>query len=175
MHYIPHIQRNLIAGQIRCSAPAFADIEIANRRLQTWICEVAGTRQHGTPQQAPLRLFHDQEQAALLPLPEQPFTLCEVRTVRVHPDCHVTFDGSFYSVPWEYVPGGPKARGEGLTAHWILSHRNLVISRSERIKISEQIVQLFDGANLVATHLRATAGGQWRTCLTHFANSAVPT
>jgi hypothetical protein len=105
-----------------------------------------------------LRLFHDQEQAALLPLPEQPFTLCEVRTVRVHPDCHVTLDGSFYSVPWEYVPGGPKARGERLTAH-----------------ISEQIVQLFDGADLVATHLRATAGGQWRTCLTHFANSAVPT
>ena len=142
---VHYIQRNFIAGQ------QFADIEIANRRLQTWICEVAGTRQHGTTHQAPLRLFHDEEQVALLPLPEQPFTLCKVRIVRVHPDCHVTFDGSFYSVPWEYVPGGPKARGEGLTAH-----------------ISEQIVQLFDGADLVATHLRTTTRGQWRTCLAHY-------
>jgi len=52
-----------------------------------------------TTGEAPLHLFHENEQARLQPLPAEPFRLLEIRPVKVHPDCHVVILGSFYSVP----------------------------------------------------------------------------
>jgi transposase len=132
---IHYVQRNFMAGQ------EFLDIYAANQHLRIWVCEVAGTREHGTTHQAPLHLFHEYEQAALLRLPDEPFILCEIKPVKVHPDCHVTFEGSYYSVPYIYV-------GHKLEAH-----------------IHEQIVAIYQGQKLVATHLRCQGRGQWRTRL----------
>jgi transposase len=130
---VHYVQRNFMAGR------DFVDIQVANQGLQVWVREVAGTRDHGTTHQAPLKLFHEYEQAALLPLPAEPFSLCEVKPVKVHPDCHVTIAGSYYSVPYTYV-------GQQLEAH-----------------ISEHMVELYQGSTLIATHMRCTAPGQWRT------------
>ncbi len=55
----------------------FVDIQVANQHLKSWVREVAGTWDHGTTHQPPLRLFHEYEQAALLPLLEEPFTEAE--------------------------------------------------------------------------------------------------
>jgi hypothetical protein len=99
---------------------------------------------HGTTHQPPLLLFREHEQAALLPLPAQPFTLYEIKPVKVHPDCHVVIDGSFYSVPYRYI-------GQTLDAH-----------------VEERVVQLFHGQELVATHPRCQEAGQWQTRLEHY-------
>jgi transposase len=130
---IHYVQRNFMAGQ------EFVDSRVANERLKVWVQEVAGTRIHGTTHQAPLRLFHDYEQAALLPLPDEPFTLREIKPVKVHPDCHVVIEGSYYSAPYVYV-------GQQLDAY-----------------ISERVVELYHGQDLVATHLRSLQPGQWHT------------
>lgn len=114
----------------------FVDSAVANVRLKLWVREVAGTRTHGTTRQAPLRLFRDYEQAALLPLPTAPFTLLQIKPVKVHPDCHVTVEGSYYSVPYPYI-------GHTLDAY-----------------VSQQMVELYEAVKLVATHLRCTAPGQ---------------
>jgi len=135
---VHYVQRNFMAGQ------DFADIDAANRRLAIWVREVAGTRRHGTTHQAPLRLFGEQETAALLPLPAEPFSLCAVKPVKVHPDCHVTIDGSYYSVSYHYI-------GQTLDAY-----------------IGERVVQLFNGTELVATHERAAQPGTWSTRLEHY-------
>jgi hypothetical protein len=119
----------------------FVDSAVANVRLKLWVREVAGTRTHGTTRQAPLRLFRDYEQAVLLPLPATPFTLLQIKPVKVHPDCHVTVEGSYYSVPYPYI-------GHTLDAY-----------------VSEQMVELYEGIKLVATHVRCTAPGQWQTRL----------
>jgi transposase len=132
---VHYVQRNFMAGR------EFLDIQIANQHLRTWVQERAGTREHGTTHQAPLALFHAHEQAALLPLPETPFTLREVKPVTVHPDCHVRLDKSYYSVPYRYV-------GQTLDAY-----------------ISERIVELYHGLELVATHERSLKPGEWRTRL----------
>ena len=132
---VHYVQRNFLAGQ------EFVDLRVANERLQVWVREVAGTRQHGTTHQAPLQLFHDYEQAALQPLPTDPFSLCEVKPVKVHPDCHVTIAGSYYSVPYGYI-------GQTLDAY-----------------LGERVVEIFQGIQLVATHLRCPAPGQWQTRL----------
>ena len=135
---VHYVQRNFMAGQ------QFTDIDMANRRLKTWVRERAGTRDHGTTHQAPLKLFATHEQAALLPLPAEPFTLLAIRPVKVHPDCHVVIEGSYYSVPYRYV-------GQTLDAY-----------------IGERVVQLFSGQELVCTHERALQPGEHHTRLEHY-------
>jgi transposase len=132
---VHYVQRNFMAGQ------EFVDILVGNQRLEIWVREVAGTRVHGTTRQAPLQLFNDYERAALRPLPPDPFTLCAVKPVTVHPDCHVQIAGSYYSVPYRYV-------GQTLEAY-----------------ISERVVELYHGQQLIATHVRSHKPGQWQTRL----------
>ena len=132
---IHYVKRNFLAGQ------RFVDSQVANQRLQVWVREVAGVRVHGTTRQSPLQLFYEYEQAALQPLPATPFTLLQIKPVTVHPDCHVVIDGSYYSVPYQYLE-------QTLEAH-----------------VSEQVVELYAGLELVVTHLRATQPGQWQTRL----------
>ncbi len=135
---VHYVKRNFMAGQ------QFANIDVANERLQKWVREVAGVRCHGTTGQAPLALFNEQERAALSPLPAYPFGLCEVRVVKLHPDCHVVIDGSFYSAPWTYV-------GEDLEAY-----------------IGERVVEIYRGVELLTTHLRAMHKGEWHTRNEHY-------
>lgn len=135
---VHYVKRNFLAGQ------QFVDLMTANQRLAVWVREVAGSRTHGTTRQAPLRLFADYEQAALQPLPATPFTLLQIKPVKVHPDCHVVIDGSYYSAPYGYID-------QTLEAH-----------------VSEQLVELYAGLELVATHLRATQPGQWQTRLADY-------
>ncbi len=132
---VHYVQRNFMAGQ------EFVDSQVANQRLSAWIQNVAGTRVHGTTHQAPLQVFQETERTALLPLPTEPFALCEVKPVKVHPDCHVTIAGSYYSVPYRYI-------GQTLEAY-----------------LSERVVELYHGTDLVATHVRCTTAGQWQTRL----------
>jgi len=135
---VHYADRSFLAGQ------RFPDIDVANQRLRVWTVEVAGTRRHGTTGQAPLALFDEREKTALLPLPPEPFSLVEVRQVKVHRDCHVTIDGSFYSVPYKHV-------GEEVQAH-----------------IGERTVELYSGVELVSTHVRAKERGEWHTRLEHY-------
>ena len=88
-----------------------------------------------------MRLFHDYEQALLQPLPATPFTLLEIKPVKVHPDCHVVIEGSYYSAPYRYL-------GQRLEAH-----------------VSDTMVELYAGLELVSSHVRAARPGQWQTRL----------
>ena len=135
---VRYVKRNFMAGQ------EFLDIYAANQRLKIWVRERAGSREHGTTHQAPLRLFQEYERAALLPLPDVSFALREIKPVKVHPDCHVSIDKSYYSVPYAYV-------GQTLDAY-----------------ISERIVQIYRGQALVATHPRSLEPGEWHTRLEHY-------
>ena len=135
---VHYVQRNFWAGQ------EFADIAVANQHLRTWVKQVAGVRQHGTTHQAPLTLFGKVEQAALQPLPSEPFALCEIRTAKVHPDCHVVVAGSYYSTPYTLV-------GQQLDVY-----------------VHERVIELYHHQELVATHLRCKEPGQWQTRLTDY-------
>ncbi len=132
------VKRSFLAGQ------QFADIRQANAALRQWVRERAGTREHGTTHQSPLALFEAQERQALGPLPTEPFELVETKRVKVHPDCHIVLNGSYYSVPHVHV-------GAHLDAF-----------------VYERVVQLFAGTTLVATHPRCTRPGQWQTRLQHY-------
>ncbi|HEX2986549.1 MAG TPA: hypothetical protein VHS06_00005, partial [Chloroflexota bacterium] len=64
--------------------------------------------------------------------------------VKVHPDCHVVIEGSFYSVPYQHV-------GEELDAY-----------------IGERVVEIFRGVELLTTHTKARRRGEWHTRTEHY-------
>lgn len=132
------VKRSFLMGQ------QFADIREANRKLAIWVRERAGTRNHGTTHQAPLALFDNEEKDKLQPLPADRFELTEIRVTKLHDDCHVTIDGSYYSAPWTLI-------GHNLDAY-----------------LFERVVQLFEGTELVATHPRAQKKGEWHTIRDHY-------
>lgn len=135
---VHYVKRNFIAGR------ELLDIHVGNQHLETWVVEVAGVREHGTTHQAPLHLFNEYEKAALQLLPTAPFTLHEVKVVKVHPDCHVQIDKSYYSAPYIHV-------GHLLDAY-----------------VSERIVEIYQGHELIATHPRSLNPGEWHTRMEHY-------
>jgi transposase len=135
---VGYLKGNFLAGQ------EFGDLRVANERLRTWVLEVAGARVHGTTKRVPLQVFEAEERSAMGKLPEWPFGLCEIKLAKLHPDCHVTLDGSYYSAPYQYV-------GQALEAY-----------------IWERVVELYRGFDLVATHIRAEKRGTWRTQEEHY-------
>jgi len=135
---VHYVKRNFLAGEL------FFDLHDANRRGRGWVREVAGVRDHGTTHEAPLLRFETQEKTALLPLPAESFHLLSIRAAKVHADCHVTVEGSFYSAPHTHV-------GKVVEVH-----------------LYEGTVQLFDGITLLVTHSRAQKRGARVTRVEHY-------
>lgn len=135
---VHYLERNFMAGQ------DFGQMVVARERLAVWVRETAGLRMHGTTHEPPLLRFERAERAALLPLPSEPFLLCETRVVKVHADCHAQIDGSYYSVPYKWV-------GEQVEAY-----------------IGERVVEIYAGVELLTTHPRAKEKGEWHTRPEHY-------
>jgi hypothetical protein len=121
---------------------AFRDLHHANEHALRWCVETAGTRIHGTTKQQPLVLFETVERTALLPLPATPWAPVTWKQAKLHPDCHVVFNGAYYSAPFRLI-------GQRL---WV--------------RATASQVQLFHAHALVASHLSARPG-QRRTLQDH--------
>lgn len=77
--------------------------EYANALLDEWVLKIAGTRVHGTTNEAPLVRFLAQEKPALGPLPGKAWVPIEWQRPLVRQDSHVMIDGARYSVPWKLI------------------------------------------------------------------------
>lgn len=74
--------------------------------------------------------FEASERAALRPLPEIPFEQIEWKKAKVHPDCTVSVEGAYYSVPF--------------------IHRG----KEVRVKLTPHQIEIFVGLERVALHAR---------------------
>ncbi len=133
---VHYVKRNCLAGR------AFRDIHHANQHGLRWCVETAGRRLHGTIKQQPLVAFETVERAALLPLPASPWAPVTWKQAKLHPDCHVVFNGAYYSAPYR------------------------LIGRRLWVRGTATQVQLFADHALVTTHLAARPG-QRRTLHDH--------
>jgi transposase len=133
---VHYVKRNCLAGR------AFRDVHDANGHALRWCLETAGRRLHGTIKQQPLVVFEQVERAALLPLPLTPWEPVTWKQAKLHPDCHVVFQGAYYSAP-----------------HRLLGQRLWV-------RATPTQVRLFHDHALIATHLAARPG-QRRTLHAH--------
>jgi len=121
----------------------FRNLVDANLQLKDWLLGEAGNRVHGTLHDIPLRLFAELEKPALKPLPDRPVELAEWGQVKLHPDCHVVFQKSYYSAP------------------------ETLIGRTLWLRAGDSTVELYHEHVLVATHLRSRKPGTRSTVEAH--------
>lgn len=142
---VHYVKRNFLAGRQPTT------ITDANQAVLRWCEEVAGQRLHGTTRQKPLLRFRQVEQAALHPLPDQPYEPSIWKQAKLHRDCYVVFEQAFYSAPYQLV-------GQLL---WL--------------RAGARTVEVYDTAyQRVAVHDRATTPGQRLTHLAHLPPAKVP-
>ena len=134
---VKYIKRAFLPGR------EFRDLADANRQLEAWVLEEAGQRIHGTTRERPVTRFVETERHELQPLPERAFEPVEWKRRQVHRDCHVRLDLSFYSVPFVWI-------GERL---WVSA--------------TATMVQVFNGHELLASHVRALRPGTTVTVPDH--------
>jgi len=135
---IRYVRGHLIRGR------EYRDIHEANEKALRWILEVASRRVHQTTRQIPLEQFERVEKATLQPLPLQEWEPCEYKVAKLHPDCHVVYQGSYYSAPVRFL-------GEELL-----------------VRATPCTVELYHEHTRVATHRRAWRPGMRLTWMAHY-------
>ncbi len=130
---MPIVRQQLLAGRV------FQDIQEANQRALTWCKDEVGLQIHGTTKRKPYEVFVREEAPKLKVLPSVPFECSEWKNCKVHPDHHVVFQKSYYSVPTRYIGREVWVRGDS------------------------QLVRIFLEGQLIKTHGRAERPGTWCT------------
>jgi transposase len=120
----------------------FRSLEDLNEQAKAWVMKEAGIREHGTTRQEPLKLF-ELERSVLLPLPSVAPMIGVWSQVSVHPDCHVKFDNSLYSAPYELA------------------------RQQVWLKSTDTTVSIYHDHRLVAMHARAKRKGMRVTVADH--------
>ena len=123
----------------------------ANRDVHKWCKEEAGMRIHGTTKEQPRRQYEDVEKKHLKPLPETAYDLAIWKKAKLHRDCHIVLEGSYYSAPFRMV-------GQSL---WVCAGTRQVRLFNEKYE-------------LVATHERASKPGTRQTHRDHYPPEKLP-
>ena len=133
---VKFVKKNFLPGR------SFIDIDDANRQVLLWSIQ-KGKRIHGTTKRVPLEVFEQMEKQTLLPLPKDPYEISWWKKCKLHPDCYIVLEGSYYSAPHRFV-------GEKL---WV--------------KITEDTVRIFHRYKQIGMHLKAGRKGQRLTIKDH--------
>jgi transposase len=139
-------QVELVRSHVLCGR-VFASLHEMDAAFLAWLPHrrAAVHRTHGEV----IAVRADRDRAALSPLPERPYVVCDRHTRRVGKDALVSFQASHYSVPWRKVRPG---------------------SRVElRVTPAEVAIFSLGGQQLLlATHPRAAGRGGWVVDQTHW-------
>ncbi len=136
---VKYVRRNFLCGLLGREPETLTDL---NAELRRWIAEVANQRVHGTTHEQVL-IRWEEDRAHLQPLnhrPSYPYRDDEQR--KVARDAYVSWQGSRYSVPWQYAgkevwvrdqAGEVEVRygAERIAAHAPAAKRHQIITRSE--------------------------------------------
>jgi transposase len=130
---VPIVRKHLLAGR------TFTDINDANQRALHWCREEIGMEVHGTTKKKPYPTFLTDERPRLIPLPPTPFERPLWKECTVHPDHHIVFDKSYYSLPTRYI--GKKV--------WV--------------KGTQKTTEIFLNQERIKLHPRSHTPGRWVT------------
>jgi len=135
---VPVVRQHLLAGR------SFKDIIEANQRALSWAKNEIGQQIHGTTKRRPYPVFLEEEKSSLKLLPAQPFEIPLWKECTVHPDHHVVFDSSYYSLPTRYI------------------------GRKVWVRGTQKVVQIFSQHELIKTHRKAKYPGERLTDLSDY-------
>lgn len=135
----PRVERNVdYARHSFFDGRTFASFAAMRAAAICWSRDVAGQRIHGTTGERPYAAFLAREQAALRPLPPRPWEPVTWRSAKVQAGCRLQAGGAPYSVPHQYV------------------------GRRLDVRLGRTTVEVYDGPDLVTTHVRQDDGGAMR-------------
>ena len=120
-----YVKQNFMPGHV------FRDIADANDQLRRWNHEIAGLRVHGTTGWRPLEQFEVVERSALKPLPTERWEPSIWKEAKLHSDCYIHVERSFYSAPFR------------------------LIEQQLLAQVTTHSVRIYQDLDLVATHERA--------------------
>jgi transposase len=141
---VHYVKRNFLGGREPTT------LSQANRDVRVWCETTAGQRLHGTTKERPLERFVA-EREQLQPLPPTPYDRGVWKLLKLHRDCHVVFEGAYYSAPFTHI-------GEQL-----------------RVRGGNTQVRLYtQDYRLLATHERAEKAGIRRTHARHLPPEKLP-
>ena len=113
--------------------PSITPTEL-NQKTQEWLRNDYGMTKHGTTHRMPYKVFQEDEQPKLIPLPRDEFEPAYWKEATVHPDCYIQVKKKSYSVPYQYA--GKKV--------WV--------------KVSNNIVYVYYNDELIKEHIVLTKG-----------------
>lgn len=142
---VSYVQGRFMGGK------GILDLAQANRDVRKWCQEEAGLRIHGTTKEQPRRRFEEVEKGRLKALPQTPYDLAIWKKAKLHRDCHIVFEGSYYSAPFRLV-------GQSL---WVCAG-------------THQVRMFTENHELVATHERASKPGERKTHRDHYPAEKLP-
>lgn len=93
---VPYVRRNFFLGE------EFISKEDCQERAIEWCRHIAGTRVHGTTRKIPIEMFKTMEKAKLTSYPGDRYDTPYWSVCKVHPDHHIQFRKSLYSLPVFY-------------------------------------------------------------------------
>ena len=126
---MPYIRDSYFKGREFTSLAQMQDAALA------WCTDVYGRHNHrGLDGAQPAAVFDAIEKRTLTTLPPRPFELVRYQVGKVAPDCHVKAGKALYSVPWR------------------------LIGQQVLVRTSGDVVQIFAGEQVVATHVLHLSG-----------------
>lgn len=139
---VPVVRQQLVAGR------QYLDLADANEKALSWSLAAIGREKHGTTHEEPMLRFERDEKSCLIPLPAARFEIPLWKQCTVHPDHHVVFDKSYYSVPTRYVGKEVWVRG------------------------TFRLTEIFLEGARIKCHARAHKAGTWRTDMNDYPEKA---
>ena len=123
---VKYVKNNCFKGR------DFKDIDEAKEFLDEWLKTIANVRIHGTTKKVPAEVFGEIERKELLPLKTEDFVISDFSTSTVMPNCHISYKGNYYSVPYIYI--GEKVDILALDNLIKISHKGKEIALHHLIK-----------------------------------------
>ena len=103
---VPYVRNNFFKGE------SFISLGDCRQRAIEWCSDIAGKRIHGTIKKIPLEVFETAERASLKPYPDKRYDIPFWAVCKVHPDHHIRFKDSLYSVPTRYISKTVDVKGD---------------------------------------------------------------
>ena len=103
---VSYVRENFFKGE------NFISKNDCQQRADIWCTNTAGLRIHGTTKLAPLKVFDEFEKEKLIPFSYDRYDIAFWAICKVHPDHHIRFKNSLYSLPTKYIGKHVEVRGD---------------------------------------------------------------
>jgi len=122
---VPYVRDNFFKGE------SFISLDDCRERAIDWCTSVAGKRIHGTTQKIPIEVFETLEKTTLKPYPGNRYDIPFWAVCKVHPDHHIRFKNSLYSVPTKYISKTVDVKGDSALVR--IYHKGSLIKIHKRM------------------------------------------